>query len=94
MGLFKDLRFCQFLVLYKIDQEKLFGYIFVKQQAFLDNGKMDVENSRIRIFPKGLDYDFGQKNEFFSSLAFIKNRSRKSVCWLSRSFSRILGHFL
>ena len=31
MGLVKDLRFCQFLVLYKIHQEKLFGYIFVKQ---------------------------------------------------------------
>ena len=31
MGLVKDLRFCQFLVLYKIHREKLFGYIFVKQ---------------------------------------------------------------
>ena len=31
MGLVKDLRFCQFLFLYKIHQEKLFGYIFVKQ---------------------------------------------------------------
>ena len=31
MGLVKDLRFCQFLVLYKIHQEKLVGYIFVKQ---------------------------------------------------------------
>ena len=48
------------------------------------------ENSKIRIFPKGLDYDFGQKNKFFSSLALSKNRSRKSVCWRSRSFSRIL----
>ena len=33
MVLVKDLRLCQFLVLYKIHQEKLFGYIFVKQQA-------------------------------------------------------------
>ena len=31
MGLVKDLRFWQFLVLYKIHREKLFGYIFVKQ---------------------------------------------------------------
>ena len=92
MVLVEDLRFCQFLVLYKIHQEKLVGYIFVKQQAFLDNGNMDVRKQQNSHFSKGNDYDFGQKNIFFSSLAFIKSRSRKSVCWRSRSFSRILEH--
>ena len=30
MVLVKDLRFCQFLVLYKVLREKLFGYISLK----------------------------------------------------------------
>jgi len=30
--------------------------------------------------------------KFFSSLLFIKNKSRKSVCLRSRSFSRTLEH--
>ena len=33
-----------------------------------------------------------KKLNFFSSLVFIKNKSRKSVCWRSGSFSRILEH--
>ena len=53
MVLVEDLRFCQFLVLYKIHQEKLVGYIFVKQQAFLDNGNTDVRKQQNSHFSKG-----------------------------------------
>ena len=52
MVLVEDLRLCQFLVLYKIHQEKLFAYIFVKQQAFLDNGNMDVRKQQNSHFFK------------------------------------------
>ena len=54
MVLVKDLRCCQFLVLYKILREKLFGYIFVKQQAFLDNGNMDLRKKQNSHFSKGV----------------------------------------
>ena len=54
MVLVEDLRFCQFLVLYKIHEEKLVGYIFVKRQAFLDNGNMDVRKQQNSHFSKGV----------------------------------------
>ena len=54
MVLVKDLRCCQFLFLYKILREKLFGYIFVKQQAFLDNGNMDLRKKQNSHFSKGV----------------------------------------
>ena len=53
MGLVKDLRFCQFLVLCKIHQEKLFGYIFVKQHYHYygdDDDDDDVFNKPLRQF--------------------------------------------
>ena len=54
MGLVKDLRICQFLVLYKIHQEKLFGYIFVKQHYHYygddDDDDDDVFNKPLREF--------------------------------------------
>ena len=52
MVLVEDLRFCQFLVLYKIHEEKLVGYSFVKRQAFLDNGNMDVREQQNSLFSK------------------------------------------
>ena len=59
---------------------KLFGDVLVRKQAPLDNINMDLKEGKIGIFSKAIVYDFGLKVKIFSSLVFMKNRSRKSVC--------------
>ena len=56
----------------------MFGDVLVRKQAFLDNRNMDFKK-KMAFFPKRLVHDFCQKVEVFSSLVFIKDRSRKSV---------------
>ena len=80
MVLVKNLKFCERFVLCKIQPEKVFGDVLVRQQAFLDNINMDLKRRQSWPFAKGLVRDFCQKVEVFSSFVFIKNRSRKSVC--------------
>ena len=84
MVLVKNWKFCERFVLCKIHPEKVFGDVLVRKQAFLDNINMDLKEGKIGIFAKGIVHDFGQKVEVFLCLVFIKNRSRKSVCWRSR----------
>ena len=76
----KNWKFCDRFVLCKIHPQKVFGDVFVKEQAFLDNINMDLKRGKISIFAKGILHDFGQKLKVFSSFVFIKNRWRKSVC--------------
>ena len=72
-------------MLCKITQEKVFGDVLVRKQAFVDNVNMDYKKKgNIDIFAQGLVHDFGKKVEVFSCFVFIKNRSTKSVCWRSR----------
>ena len=78
MVLVKNLKFCERFVLRKIHPEKVFGNALVRKQAFLDNENMDLKRRQNWDFCKV--HDFGQKDEVFSSLVFIKNRSRNSVC--------------
>ena len=52
----------------------------LENKAFQTIETKIYENRKIGIFGKGLVNDFGQKVEVFSSVVFIKNRSRKSVC--------------
>ena len=46
MVLVKNLKFCQRFVVWKIHQEKVFGDVLVREQAFLDNINMDVKRSQ------------------------------------------------
>ena len=86
MVLVKNLKFCERFVLCKIHPEKVFGDVLVRKQAFLDNINMDLKRRQNSHFWQGDQsvHDFGQKVEAFLSFVFIKNRSRKSVCWSSR----------
>ena len=80
MVLVKNWKFCERFVLCKIHPQKVFGDVFVKKQAFLDNINMALKKGKISICGKGIVHDFGQKLEVFSCFVFIKNTSRKSVC--------------
>ena len=80
MFLVKNWKFCERFVLCKIHPQKVYGDVVVRKEAFLDNINMDLKESKIGIFAKGIVHDFGQKVEVFSSFVFIKNRSRKSIC--------------
>ena len=80
MVLVKNLKFCERFVLCKIHPEKVFGDVLVRKQAFLDNINMDLKRRQNKHFGKGIVHDFCQKVKVFSSVVFIKNRSRKSVC--------------
>ena len=43
MVLIKNWKFCERFVLCKIDQEKVFGDVVARKQAFLDNRNMDLK---------------------------------------------------
>ena len=43
MVLVKNLKFCEHFVLCKKHPEKVFGDVFVRKQAFLDNINMDLK---------------------------------------------------
>ena len=82
MVLVENWKFFERFVLCKIHPEKVFGDVLVRKQAFLDNINMGLKTRKNWHFCNVLV--FGQKVEVFSSFVFIKNRSRKSVCWRSR----------
>ena len=85
MVLVKNLKFCKRFFLCKIHPEKVFGDVFVREQACLDNIKNGFKKkAKICIFAEGIVYDFGQKVEVFSSFVIIKKKSTKSVCCRSR----------
>ena len=53
MVLIKNWKFCERLVLCKIHQEKVFGDVVVRKQAFLDNINMDLKRRQNWHFCKG-----------------------------------------
>ena len=53
MVLVKNLKFCERFVLCKIHPEKVFGDVFVRNQAFLDNINMDLKRTQNWHFCKG-----------------------------------------
>ena len=65
-------------------REEVFGDVLVKKQACLGNRNMDLKKRKPWHFFKGDSPWVGQKVNFFFSFIFVKNRSRKSVCWCSR----------
>ena len=79
MVLVKNWKFFERFVLCKINPEKVFGDVFVRKQAFLDNVNMDLKRRQNSPFAKRIVHDFCEKVEVFSWFVFIKNRSRKSV---------------
>ena len=74
MVLVKNWKFCERFVLCKIQPEKVFGDVFVRKQAFLDNRNMDLKRRQNWHFANWKVYYFGQKVRDFSSFVFIKNR--------------------
>ena len=50
MVLVKNLKFCEHFVLCKIHQEKVFGDVLVRKQAFLDNINMDLKRRQKLAF--------------------------------------------
>ena len=80
MVLVKNWKFCERFVLCKTHAEKVYGGVVVRKYAFLDNINMGIKRRQNWYFAKGIVHDFGQKDNVFSSVVFIKNRSRKSVC--------------
>ena len=53
MVLVKNWKFCERFVLSKIHQEKVFGDVLVRKQAFLHNINMDLKRSQNWHFCKG-----------------------------------------
>ena len=84
MILVKTLKFLHLLCLSKIDREKVFADVLDKKEAFKDYKNNCVQKRKIRIFQKGLVHRFGQKFEISSTLIFMQNRPRKSICEHSR----------
>ena len=80
MMLVKNWKFFERFALCIINPENVFNDVLVRKQAFLENINMDLQRSKIKIFAKGIVFDFRGKVEVFSCFVFIKNRSRKSVC--------------
>ena len=64
MVLVKNLKFCLRFVLFKIHREKVFGEVFVRKQAFLNNINMDLKRSQNWHFCKG-------DSPFFFCILFI-----------------------
>ena len=54
------------------------------KQVFLDNINVDLKRRQNWHFCKGDSPWFWSKSRSFFIFVFIKNRSRKSVCWRSR----------
>ena len=57
----------------------MFADVLDKKEAFKDFQKTAYEKRKIRVFPKGLVYRFGQKFEISSTLIFMQNGPRKSI---------------
>ena len=53
MVLVKYLKFCERFVLCKIHRDKVFGDVFVRKQAFLENINMDLKRRQNWHFCKG-----------------------------------------
>ena len=53
MVLVENLKFFERFVLWKIQPEKVFGDVLVRQQAFLDNINMDLKRRQNWHFCKG-----------------------------------------
>ena len=79
MILVRKLKFFHLLCLSKIDREKVFADVLDKKEAFKDFKRTVYEKRKIRLFPKGLVYRFGQKFEISSTLIFMQNGPRKSI---------------
>ena len=77
MVLVKSFKFCEGVVLCKIQPEKEFADVLVRKKALLDNINMYLKKKKRNwlFCPR-----FWEKVEAFSSFVFMKNRSRKSVC--------------
>ena len=65
-------------------QEKVFGDVLVRKQAFLDNRNVNLRRLQNWHFAKGLVHDFGQKIEVFFIFCVYQ------ICIEEKS--RILGH--
>ena len=75
----KKLKFFHLLCLSKIDREKLFYYVLDKTNPLNSIKRSVYEKRKIRIFPNGLVYGFGQKFKISLTLIFMQNRPRKSI---------------
>ena len=80
MILVKKLKFFYLLCLSKIDRQKVFPDVRDKKEAFKDYKKTVYEKRKIRIFSKGLVHRFGEKFDISSTLIFVQNRLRESIC--------------
>ena len=80
MILVKKLKFFHLLCFLNIDREKVFADVLNKKKPLKTFKTVVYEKSNIRIFPKGLVHRFGQKFEISSTLIFMQNRPRKSIC--------------
>ena len=80
MILVKKLKFFHLLCLSKIDREKVFADVLDKKKPLKTIKTTVYEKRKIRIFSKGSVHGFGQKFEISSTLIFMQNRPRKSMC--------------
>ena len=67
MILVEKLKFSHLLCLSKTDQEKLFGDVVDKRKPLKTIKTSVYEKRKVRIFPNGLVYRFGQKFEISST---------------------------
>ena len=77
MILVKKLKFFHLLCLLKIDREKVFAAVVAKKKPLKTIKTTVYEKRKIRIFPKELVHQFGQKFEISLTFIFMQNRPRK-----------------
>ena len=73
----KNWKFCERFVLCKINQEKVFGDVLVRKQAFLDNINMDLKRTQKWHFCKGDSPWFGSKIGNFVNVLFYAKYTQK-----------------
>ena len=80
MILVKKWKFLHLLCLSRIDREKVFADVLEKKKPLKTIKTTVHEKRKMRIFAKWLVHCFGQNFENSSTLIFMQNRPRKSIC--------------
>ena len=70
-------KFCEWFVFCKIHLEKVFGDVFVRKQAFLDNINTDLKRRQNLHFCKGVSPLFWSKIGNFVNVSFYAKYTQK-----------------
>ena len=73
-----------------MNQEKTFGEVLERKEAFLDYQHIDLQKSQNLHFSEGLVHGFGQKMNIFPSLVLLRYGQEKSLLKLLKKTEAFL----